>query len=100
MRQGDFPSRAEYNKAWKKANRKSVSDYVNKLKSEMGCADCGNNNPVVLQFHHHDERANGVYVSRMSSTHAVDTEIKRCTLLCANCHLIRHHQEDHQSVEN
>jgi hypothetical protein len=50
------------------------------------CMDCGENDPVVLEFDHlHDKVAN---VSEMLSRSwaAILAEIEKCDVVCANCH--------------
>ena len=58
---------------------------------------CGNNNPLVLTFHHEGDDKSG-NVSEMlqakkgnsSKWSAIEKEIKKCILLCANCHVEIH----------
>jgi hypothetical protein len=33
-------------------------EYCAQIKAERGCKDCGNTNPIVLQFHHRDKATN------------------------------------------
>lgn len=61
------------------------------IKSSNGCADCGEDNPIVLDFDHlHDKKYN---ISRMVhegfSWKAIQKEIDKCDVVCANCHRIR-----------
>lgn len=54
------------------------------------CVDCGETDPVVLDFDHRDENtksfsvANGV--SKRVSLEALIAEIAKCDIRCANCH--------------
>jgi len=72
--------------------KKFICDY----KLQNPCANCGFTHPAALQFHHH---GNDKYmdVSNMvrnkHSKEAIMKEIKKCTVLCANCHAIHHHGE-------
>jgi len=64
-----------------------------KIKETSGCADCGESNPIVLDFDHlKDKKYN---VSRMIhdgfSWKAIKKEIEKCEVVCANCHRIRTH---------
>lgn len=55
------------------------------------CIDCGETDPVVLQFDHRDG-VNKKYVisnMKMKSLILVDEEIMKCDVRCANCHLKR-----------
>lgn len=61
------------------------------LKESLGCADCGENNHIVLDFDHlRDKKYN---ISRMVhdgfSVKAIKKEIEKCEVVCANCHRIR-----------
>jgi L-lysine 2,3-aminomutase len=63
------------------------------IKQTSGCADCGEKNHIVLDFDHlRDKKYN---VSRMIhdgfSWKAILKEIKKCEVVCANCHRIRTH---------
>jgi hypothetical protein len=60
---------------------------------EAGCMDCGNSDYRVLEFHHRpDERKSYVDMGmRHKSVELIMSEIAKCDLLCANCHLIRHY---------
>lgn len=63
------------------------------IKQTSGCVDCGERNPVVLDFDHlKDKKYN---VSRMIhegfSWKAIAREIAKCEVVCANCHRIRTH---------
>ena len=56
------------------------------------CVDCGEANPVVLEFDHvRGEKVNAVsnMVRRQFSLAAIDAEIAKCEVRCANCHKIR-----------
>jgi len=72
-------------------------EFVNKLKIERGCLDCGIKHPAVLDFHHIEPRQGGKcipeLVSETVSLVRLMEEIARCVVLCANCHRIRHYVE-------
>jgi 5-methylcytosine-specific restriction endonuclease McrA len=56
------------------------------------CVDCGEHDPVVLQFHHvrGKKRDNvGSLVADSYEWHVVENEIAKCVVLCANCHTRR-----------
>jgi len=69
--------------------------WVNDYKQDRGCENCGNENPVALDFHHIDDESKDLTVSRLVSegygTQRVYREMQRCRVLCANCHR-KHHQ--------
>ena len=70
-------------------------EYVQEIKSQLRCADCGEHHPATLQFHHvnsedkmfnvADAVRNGLGLDRIKK------EISKCIVLCANCHAVRHY---------
>lgn len=69
-------------------NRQLMDSYL----AAQACADCGNDNPVVLEFDH--VRGSKRYdVSTMArsgwSWRRILQEIAKCEIRCANCHRIR-----------
>lgn len=73
-------------------NKRMVDEY----KSLHPCILCGENNPILLVFHHRDmeEKENGISVMAASSypTHKIIEEMKKCEILCFNCHVLVHAQ--------
>lgn len=64
---------------------------VRKYKQKLGCQDCGNKNPIVLDFDHRDPSKKHLSVSEMSgyAEAKVRKEMNKCDVVCANCHRIR-----------
>jgi len=58
------------------------------------CRRCGEDHPACIQFHHADPDAKEISVSNAIkagwSLVRVELEIKKCEVLCANCHA-KHH---------
>lgn len=58
------------------------------------CLDCGGIFPsAVYDFHHLDpneKEYNPSYMAKMNPKRA-EEELKKCVLLCANCHRVRHY---------
>lgn len=52
------------------------------------CVDCGERDPVVLEFDHIEEKSAHVsdLISHCASKTAIDAEIARCEVVCTNCH--------------
>lgn len=68
---------------------KNFGDWVDKIKSS-GCTICGEKRPVCIDFHHKDPNTKLFRISSAFSRprKVVEDEIKKCILLCANCHRI------------
>jgi hypothetical protein len=74
-------------------NKQQFKKRLSEIKEASGCMDCGETNPIVLDFDHlHNKKYN---VSRMIhdgfSWAAIKKEIAKCEVVCANCHRIRTH---------
>jgi len=51
------------------------------------CVDCGESDPVVLEFDHLEEKSFNIAKGlRDRSWEALVTEIAKCDVVCANCH--------------
>jgi len=54
------------------------------------CTQCGESDPMVLEFHHREgsekDMAVGYMVSAGYSIPRIQSEIDKCDVLCANCH--------------
>lgn len=65
--------------------------FINRVKRRFGCKDCGMTNPVCLDFHHHGNKTMDVCraVNSGWSIESLKVEIRKCSVLCSNCHRIR-----------
>jgi hypothetical protein len=66
--------------------------YIQQIKLDRGCADCGfNSHPAALDFDHLPEFVKVYRVCTMAdmSRELIDAEIAKCEVVCANCHRIR-----------
>jgi hypothetical protein len=76
----------ERNKRAILVNRQKIFDYY-KLNP---CIDCGETDPIVLEFDHKDDvdKKDNVsnLVSNGSSWKMIEKEIEKCDVRCANCH--------------
>tara|TARA_B100000900_G_scaffold406089_1_gene416605 strand:- start:2575 stop:2931 length:357 start_codon:yes stop_codon:yes gene_type:complete len=104
----DLDARKAYNKAYQKEHYRNNKEYykskakasklkqrvcnrafVDRVKRLLGCVDCGESNPVVLEFDHvRGEKAGNIadMVHRPLCVDAIKEEIRKCEVRCANCH--------------
>jgi hypothetical protein len=81
-------NRADYLKAAAKVyvgkNRQWVWDYL----LQHPCIDCGESDPIVLEFDHvRGDKINNVSrMIRINGLDAIQAEIAKCEVRCANCH--------------
>jgi hypothetical protein len=96
------PCRSSYKKEHYAANRQQYIDRAQKRKSEVllertmylieyfrthPCVDCGESDPVVLEFDHLRDKlfSVGMDLARRNWQRILD-EIEKCEVVCANCH--------------
>lgn len=75
------------------AVRRRKKDFLRAYKAVQGCKDCGEHDPVVLDFHHREPV--GQHHGRMmqmagNGWQRLLQELQSCDVLCANCHRRRH----------
>ena len=66
-------------------NARKVFEYL----MRNPCIDCGESDPVVLEFDHRDSNEKIESISNLirdASWERIETEIKKCDVRCANCH--------------
>ena len=88
----------------KNIRRKLYLAKADKQKQEIGCAICGYNKyGSVLEWHHNNPKEKDfnpgdiMNQTSLKAWNLYQEEIKKCTLLCANCHRewhIEHKNED------
>jgi hypothetical protein len=69
-------------------NRSINQGYIFEYLREHPCVDCGQNDPLVLDFDHlYDKTYNVSYMSAFGySIESMKEEIKKCEIRCCNCH--------------
>ncbi|HXB15201.1 MAG TPA: hypothetical protein VNV44_05605 [Solirubrobacteraceae bacterium] len=96
------PCRAEYKREHYLANRERYIAAANRRKAalvavrmqflieffrEQPCVDCGESDPIVLEFDHVADKEFDVSAGlRTHKWEAVLREIDKCEVVCANCH--------------
>lgn len=89
----------EQNASRREGNREKHKERVNRnkryvrkaLSLSSGCLDCGERNPIVLEFDHLRDKTHNVadLIKDGYSTDRIQEEIDKCEIVCANCHRIR-----------
>ena len=84
-----YKNREDLYKAQKR-HRIKVRKMLLEFLSVKSCIDCGENDPIVLEFDHKRLNKKFKQVSDMLSGHyswsSILKEIKKCDIRCANCH--------------
>jgi hypothetical protein len=75
-----------FNKRLKDEKAEKVFNYL----LNHPCIDCGESDPVVLEFDHRDHTTKRCAVAQMIerrySWRTIEVEIEKCDVRCANCH--------------
>ena len=85
----DNPERCkERDKRRKPGARRQSKLRVLQYLLEHPCVDCGETDPVVLEFDHQRDKvkALSVLVAQAASWETLQAEIEKCQVRCANCH--------------
>ena len=79
-------------KARASIDRQRNRDFIAEYLSTHPCVDCGEADPVVLEFDHRDPKTKRAEVGRLVHTTtlpAVRAELEKCDVRCGNCHRIK-----------
>ena len=76
--------------AAQKRHRIKIREQLLSFLSSKSCVDCGEKDPIVLEFDHREHKNKFKIVGKMLSGHyswkSVEKEINKCDVRCANCH--------------
>ena len=91
--------RREYKREWYSKNKhteknsvkkrkRKIKEWFKEYKIKLSCSKCGENHPATIDFHHKGKKENQVaqMVHWGYSIENIKREIKKCQVLCANCH--------------
>jgi len=82
-------------------NKKQIKKnkaFVDRLKRMFNCVDCGESEPVVLEFDHVRGKKKKAIADMVSHSYSIETikeEIRKCEIRCANCHRKKTHERMH-----
>ena len=79
-----------------KTSAKAYKEQWRSFKATLACVKCGQNHPATFDFHHVDSNTKEAAVNKLVKNRAFKRamdEVKKCIVLCANCHRIHHHDE-------
>lgn len=108
MKERDKELNRKYQKEWYVRNKKLQQDRNNRnkyqkkiwlmeYKQSRECEVCGEQHVATLEFHHKNPKEKDAMISWMiaknRSLDAIKAEIKKCKLVCANCHRKIHYDE-------
>jgi len=70
------------------------------IKKKEKCKLCGwNKHPEILEFHHKGNEINGKPFAHILTKPAFKKELKKCNLLCPNCHTYLHYLQRKNDVK-
>lgn len=76
----------------KKRERERKIEQITRLmqiKMETGCIDCGNRNPLCLDFDHQHSKVKNLSDMCGGKWEKIEYEISKCEVRCSNCHRIK-----------
>lgn len=82
--------------------RKKGREKWHAFKCTLKCTNCGFNHPAALDFHHTDPntKTGNVYAFAAAGQYKkAHEEVKKCIVLCANCHRIHHYEENSAKMQ-
>lgn len=102
----DVNKRREYRRKWYNENKTSEKKHVKRRKLEirkwfelyktgLKCENCSESHPATIDFHHNQgkkEMAISYMVGNGYSIEQIKKELKKCQVLCSNCHRKIHYK--------
>jgi len=83
--------------------KRQQTQWYRDLKNSLKCERCGFNHPATLEFHHKDPKKKeftiGTELYNGKSINELKKEMKKCIVLCANCHKIEHWNEEEKKYQ-
>lgn len=71
------------------------AEYVNEVKETVGCSFCNEKRGICLDFHHKnkEEKSFSIASHLNYSIPILQEEMKKCIVVCANCHRVIHSKD-------
>lgn len=71
---------------------KQKKERVDKIKTDKSCGYCDEDRAVCLDFHHISDKEEDIsrMVNEDYSWERIEDEIKKCEVICSNCHRAKH----------
>ena len=83
------------------ANKAKHKQKWDEFKATLSCTKCGFSHTAALDFHHENPEEKEYNIHKLLGNKQFKKayeEIKKCIVLCANCHRIHHHEEKIKTV--
>lgn len=79
------------------SRRRYRQKFIRRLLRVSKCAMCGFNDPIALEFDHVNPKDKSAEISQLiskgSSMEKLKNEIRKCRIICANCHAKHTHMQ-------
>ncbi len=79
---------------WKRKRRAKLAEWLRTYKKNLSCIRCKEDHPACIDFHHlNAHEKEGTIANMISEGYSIKTitgEIKKCVVLCKNCHAKEH----------
>ena len=90
--------RKQYQKEWHRGRGGSLKKYIFNHLSQSQCVECGEKKVLVLEFNHKDPSTKSfdlgkAHMIKNLTLKELSKEIKKCEVLCRNCHIVKTHQQ-------
>lgn len=80
-------------------SRDKANDWYEAFKNTLKCEVCGEDHSACLDFHHTDPNEKEYSVAKLkNSKKKLLEEVKKCKVLCSNCHRKLHYDERNAPV--
>ena len=81
-----------------KQRRKNNGAWLDELKGNLSCKECGESHIACLDFHHKESSLKEGSITKLVrergwARERVLSEIEKCEVLCSNCHRKKHWRE-------